>query len=56
MGSNRSLILEQILQIQVSYYVTMAPKRARDEEKSDFGILAFLVVCYINKACLKILS
>jgi hypothetical protein len=35
----------------------MAQKRGPDEEKSDFEILAFLVLyyMYINKACVKIL-
>jgi hypothetical protein len=31
----------------------MAQKRGRDEEKSDFEILAFVVVGYINKACVS---
>jgi len=33
----------------------MAQKRSPDEEKSDFGFLAFLVLYYIHKACVKIL-
>jgi hypothetical protein len=33
----------------------MAQKRGPDEEKSDFEFLAFLVLYYINKACVKIL-
>ena len=33
----------------------MAQKRGSDEEKSDFEFLAFLVLYYINKACVKIL-
>ena len=35
-------------------YVTMAQKRGPDEEKSYFEFLAFLVLYYINKACVKI--
>jgi len=35
--------------------LTMAQKRGPDEEKSDFECLAFLVLYYINKACVKIL-
>jgi hypothetical protein len=33
----------------------MAQKRGPDEEKSDFEFLAFLVLSYINKACVKLL-
>ena len=32
----------------------MAQKRGPDEEKSDFEFLAFLVLYYINKACVNI--
>ena len=32
----------------------MAQKRGQDEETSDFEFLAFLVLYYINKACVKI--
>jgi hypothetical protein len=31
----------------------MAQKRGPDEEKSDFEFLAFLVLYYINKACVN---
>jgi len=33
----------------------MAQKMGPDEEKSDFEFLIFLVLYYINKACVKIL-
>jgi hypothetical protein len=33
----------------------MTEKMGPDEEKSDFEFLAFLVLYYINKACVKIL-
>ena len=36
-------------------YVTMTEKMGPDEEKSDFEFLAFFVLYYINKACVKIL-
>lgn len=36
-------------------YVTMTQKRGPDEEKSDFQFWAFLVLYYINKACVNIL-
>ena len=35
-------------------YVTMAQKKGPDEEKSDFEFWAYLVLYYINKACVKI--
>ena len=35
-------------------YVIMTEKMGSDEEKSDFAFLAFLVLYYINKACVKI--
>jgi hypothetical protein len=33
----------------------MTEKMGPDEEKSDFELLAFLMLYYINKACVKIL-
>ena len=33
----------------------MTEKMGPDEQKSDFELLAFLVLYYINKACVKIL-
>ena len=33
----------------------MAQERGPDKEKSDFEFLAFLVLYYINKACVKVL-
>ena len=34
----------------------MTEKIGPDEEKSDFAFLAFLVLYYINKACVRLLS
>ena len=36
-------------------FSNLTQKRGPDEEKSDFEFLAFLVLYYINKACVKLL-
>ena len=51
---NRDMQGTTKLCIKFIKYVTMTEKMGPDEEKADFAFLAFSVLYYINKACVKI--